>query len=145
MHCFELGGPGCSGHQGFPSLAPHQRSGSPSRRGRARRAQKHLGMACSELRPLFQHFMNPQRCRSQSPRSYTRNLQNLRCRRPTCLSLTKGPSLSLRSSVGHASEAVNWEQTKMVFFYLSMWIKEILHKNLSEFTPKMSWPLKAEK
>lgn len=129
----------------FKDQAPHPGEGEPGERSLER------AVACSGLRPLSQHFMNPQRQGSQSPQSYTRNLQNLRCRRqPIRLLLTEGPSLSLPAcSVGQfpnmPPKAVNWGQTKMAFFYLSIPIKEILQKNLSEFTPEMSWTLNAEK
>lgn len=84
--------------------------------------------------------------------SYTRNLQNLRCRRQLIrLPLTEGPSLSLPGcAVGHEFSfptrlVRRLTGNKMVLFYLSISIKEILHKNLSEFTPGMSWLPKAEK
>lgn len=94
--------------------------------------------------------MKPKDEEARALMSYTRNLQNLKCRRQlTRLPLTKGPSLSLPGcAVGHEFLTRLVRQltgNKMVFFYLSISIKEILHKNLSEFTPGMSWPPKAEK
>lgn len=67
MHCFELGGPGCSGHQGFQSLAPLQRSGSPSGRGGARRAQPGESGGMLWAPPTLSTFYEPPKTGKPEP------------------------------------------------------------------------------